>query len=124
MFAAIKKSLRVRHSEQRDHPYYPTRYFRCQVVMWLVQNRQHVWFNKHISLGVNYGLEEQTATYKGPLTFMSHCRYLLQRSWRDEVVLYTISVMIGMCITVLNSKMDQEYQMHYCVSCKLTCSHY
>ena len=29
--------------------------------------------------------------------------------WGDEVVLYTMSAMWGMCITVLNSKIDQEY---------------
>ena len=72
MFGAIKKALGVRHAEQWDHPYYPTSYFRCQVVMWLVQNWQCVWFNKHVVPEANYGQEEQTATYKGPLSYKSY----------------------------------------------------
>ena len=114
MFAAIKKVLRVRHAEQWDHLYYPMRYFRCQVVMWLSPElAAWVWFNKHVALEVNYRQEEQTATYKGPLTYKSYCCHLLQWSfWGDEVVLYTVSGMWGMHITVLNSKTDQEY--HIC----------
>ena len=114
MFAAIKKALRVRHAEQWDHLYYPMRYLRCQVVMWLVQNWQCVWFNKHVALEVNYGQEEQTAIYKGPLTYKSYCCHLLQWSfWGDEVVLYAVSAMWDMHITVLNSKTDQEYRIHH-----------
>ena len=114
LFTTIKKSLGVRHKDERDHPYYPTRYFQCQVVVWLVQNRQHVWFNKHIALEVNYRLDEQTPTFRGPLIYKSYCHHLLQRSfWGDEVVVYAVSAMWGVHITVLNSKTDQEYQIHH-----------
>ena len=71
-----------------------------------------VWFNKHVALEVNYRQEEQTATYKGPLTYKSYCHYLLQQYfWGDEVVLYAMLAMWGVCITVLNLKMDQEYRI-------------
>ena len=114
MFSAIKKSLGVRHKEQPDHLYFPMRYFHQQVVVWLVQNRQHVWLNKHVALEANYGLDEQTPIFSGPLTYKSYCCYLLQRSfWGDEIVLYAVSAMWGVHITVLNSKMDQEYHIHH-----------
>ena len=32
LFAAIKVSINVHHSNSKDVPYYPTRYFRRQVV--------------------------------------------------------------------------------------------
>ena len=101
MFSAIKKSLGVRHKEQQDHPYSPMRYFRQQVVVCLMQNRQHVWFNKHIALEANYGLEEQMLTFRGPLTYKSYCHHLLQKSfWGDEIVLYLVSAMWGVCISI------------------------
>ena len=114
MFTVIKKSLGVRHKEQQYDPFYPTRYFQCQVVIWLVQNRQYVWFNKHVALEANYGLDEQKPTFRGPLTDKRYCWHLLERSfWEHEMVVYAISAMLGLCITVLNLKTDQEYCIHH-----------
>ena len=38
LFSAVKRSLGVQNKNHPDHPYYPMRYFCCQVVVWLVQN--------------------------------------------------------------------------------------
>ena len=114
MFSAIKKALGVRHKGATGDPFYPTHYFRCQVVVWMVQNRQQVLYNKREALEANYGIEEESATFKGPLTFKSYCQLLLdKRFWGDEVVLYAISAMWNLRITAFNSKTDEEYQVHH-----------
>ena len=114
LFTAIKKGLGVRHKDAHDDPFYPTRYFHRQVVVWLVQNCQRVWYNKHVVLEANYGLEEETPTFKGPLTYKSYCRHLLdKRFWGDEVVLYAVSAMWNLRITVFNSKTDEEYRVRH-----------
>ena len=71
MFSAIKKSLGVRYKDAQDNPFYPTLYFRRQVVVWLVHNHQRVWYNKHAVLEAKYSQDEETPTFKGPLTYKS-----------------------------------------------------
>ena len=65
MFSVIKKALGVGHKEATRDPFYPTHYFRCQVMVWMVKNRQQVWYNKRQALEANYGIEEESATFKG-----------------------------------------------------------
>ena len=75
----------VRHKDAHDDPFYPTHYFRRQVVVWLVQNHQRVWYNKHMALEANYSLDEETPTFRGPLTYKSYCRHLLDGNfWGDQ----------------------------------------
>ena len=110
LFGAIKKTLGVHHSKSPDYPFYPCQYFRHEVVAWIVKHQQLVYQNKFTSLMLNYGLDEETAQYKGPLSFKNYLRHLLQREfWGDEVVLYAISCMWGLKISVLNSRTLQEY---------------
>ena len=112
MFSAIKKALGVRHKDAQDDPFYLTHYFRRQVVVWLVHNCQRVWYNKHVALEANYSQDEETPSYKGPLTYKSYCRHLLDmRFWGDEVVLYVVSAMWNLQVTVFNSKTDEEYRV-------------
>ena len=114
MFAAIKKALGVRHKDDWDDPFYPTHYFRRQVVVWLVHNHQRVWYNKHAVLEAYYSQDEETPTFKGPLTYKSYCRHLLDRRfWGDEVVLYVVSAMWNLQVTVFNSKTDEEYRVRH-----------
>ena len=81
--------------------------------MWLVQNQQRVWFNEHVALEANYGFEETTPSFRGPLMYKSYCRALLNKKfWGDEVILYAVSCMWNLQITVFNSCTDQEY--HIC----------
>ena len=76
----------------------------------MVQNRQWVLYNKCEALEANYGIEEKSAAFKGPLTFNYYCWHLLdKRFWGDEVVLYAISTMWNLRITVFNLKTDEEY---------------
>ena len=121
MFAVIKKSLGVRHKDTWDDPFYPVCYFRRQVVVWLVHNHQRVWYNKHAVLETNYGQDEETPTFKGPLTYKSYCKHLLDKSfWDDKVVLYMVSTMWNLQVTVFNSKTDEEYRVRHGVVMDLT----
>ena len=56
---AIKASMNVHHSNSKDAPYYPTRYFRRQVVAWMIKHHQLIMANKGVALMANYGLEEE-----------------------------------------------------------------
>ena len=58
LFATIKASMNVCHSNSKDVPYYPMRYFRRQVVAWMIKHCQLVMANKGVALMANYGLEE------------------------------------------------------------------
>ena len=108
LFSAVKKSLQIRHSGvagsrdgDRDLPYYPTRYFRRQVVNWMVENRQKVFVY-------------MDSTLRGPLSYRDYLHNLLRREfWGDEIVLWVISMMWGLKVTVLNSKTLQEYRIRH-----------
>ena len=116
MFSVMKRALGVCTANCWDHPYYLTRYFRQQVVVWLVQNRQWVWFNEHVALEANYGFEETTPSYEGPLSYKSYCRALLNKKfWGDEIILYAVSCMWDLRITIFNSRTGQEYHVRHSV---------
>ena len=72
-----------------------------------------MWFNEHVALEANYGFEETTSSFRGPLTYKSYCQALLDKKfWGDEVILYAVSCMWNLWITVFNSHTDEEY--HIC----------
>ena len=65
-----------------------------------------------------YGVEDEAPDIqKGwvpPLSFKEYLRQLLHCDfWGDEVVLYAISCMWNMKVTVLNMKTLQEYRIHH-----------
>ena len=117
LFSAIKKNLQVCHSgdagskdSDRYLPYYPNRYFRRQVVNWMVENRQKVFVYMDSTLRAAYGIADPTASHGGPFSYKKYLNKLLKREfWGDEIVLWAVSMMWGLKITVLNSKTLQEY---------------
>ena len=112
LFAAIKASMNVHHSNSKDVPYYPTKYFRRQVVPWMIKHCQLVMANKGVVLMANYGLEEEDDQFKGPLSYKQYLQHVLQcHFWRDEIIRYAISCMWNLRITVLNSRTLEEYQI-------------
>ena len=65
-----------------------------------------------------YGVEQeqvdQGRDWNPPLSFKQYLRLLLCHDfWGDEVVLYAISCMWSMKITVLNTRTLQEYRIHH-----------
>ena len=104
--------MNVCHSNSKDVPYYPTRYFRRQVVAWMIKHHQLVMANKGVALMANYGLEEENDQFKGPLSYKQYLWHILQcHFWGDEIILYAISCMWNLRITVLNSRTPEEYQI-------------
>ena len=117
LYTSVKKGLSVRVANNRSHPYYPTRYMRRQVADWLVSNRQRVMMHKGPYLRETYGLADPTATFPEPFSYKQYCRQVLdKRFWGDAVILYTISCLWALKITVLNSQTLQEYRVRHGVA--------
>ena len=109
--------MNVCHSNSKDVPYYPMRYFRRQVVARMIKHRQLVVANKGVALMANYGLEEENDQFKGPLSYKQYLQHVLQcRFWGDEIILYAISCMWNLQITVLNSRTLEEYRIWHSFS--------
>ena len=65
----------------------------------------------------NYGLEEENEQFKGPLSYKQYLQHVLQCCfWGDEIILYAISCMWNLQITVLNSRTLEEYQIQHSFS--------
>ena len=80
----------------------------------MVKHHQLVYKNKYLALMANYGLAEETPQFKGPLSFKEYLHHVLHHDfWGDQIVLYTISCMWSMKVTVLNTKTLQEYHIHH-----------
>ena len=79
---------------------------------WMIKHHQLVVANKGVALMANYGLEEENDQFKGPLSFKQYLWYVLQHCfWGDEIILYAISCMWNLWITVLNSRILEEYRI-------------
>ena len=77
---------------------------------WMIKHCQLVMANKVVALMANYGLEEENDQFKGPLSYKQYLQHVLQhRFWGDEIILYAISCMWNLQITVLNSRTLEEY---------------
>ena len=78
---------------------------------------QMVLKNKYASLMGHYGVvvegeADQDRGWTPPLSYRQYLHLLLRRDfWGDEVVLYAISCMWSVKITVLNTKTLQEYRI-------------
>ena len=89
------------------------------VVNFMVHHRQLIYKNKYLALMSQYGVEveeraDQDRGWTPPLSYKQYLCLLLQRDfWGDEVVLYTISCMWSVKITILNTKTLQEYRIHH-----------
>ena len=91
------------------------RYFYQQVVAWIVKHHQLAYRNKYLALMANYGLAEEIPQFKGPLSFKDYLYHVLHHDfWGDEIILYVISCMWHLQITVVNSRTLEEY--HICHS--------
>ena len=111
MYASIKKGLGVHLATERSFPYYPTRYFRCQVADWLITNRQKVMLVKNY-ITQTYGIRDEDAQFPGPFTYKQYCRNMLdKRFWGNALILYAVSCMLAVKITVVNSKTLQQYKV-------------
>ena len=92
LFAVIKKSLQVWHSGaggavdgERQLPYYLNRYFRRQVINWMVENCQKVHKYMGSALKATYGIPDHTGSHGGPFSYKTYLNRLMDKSfWGDE----------------------------------------
>ena len=80
----------------------------------MVNHHQLIYTNKYNTLMSLYSVEKDTPDpgrgWVVPLSFKEYLQMLLQCDfWGDKVVLYAVSCMWSMKITVLNTKTLQEY---------------
>ena len=83
----------------------------------MVNHRQLVMKSKFWSLSSHYGVEEEAQESRGwtpPLSYRQYLHLMLRRDfWGDEVVLFAVSCMWSVKITVFNSKTLQEYRIRH-----------
>ena len=82
----------------------------------MVNHRQLIFKNKFSTLMALYGVEEevldQQRGWTPPLSLKEYLRQLLHHDfWGDKVVLYVVSCMWNMKVTILNMKMLQGYRI-------------
>ena len=117
MYASIKKGLGVCLATKKQFPYFLMRYFRCQVANWLVANRQKVMLVKGNYIRQAYGIRDEDVQFPGPFSYREYCRNILdKRFWGDALILYTVSCMWAVKITVVNSRTLQQYKVRHAAS--------
>ena len=117
MYASIKKGLGVCLATQKQFPYFLMRYFRHQVANWLVANRQKVMLVKGNYIRQAYSIRDEDAQFPGPFSYREYCRNMLdKRFWGDVLILYAVSCMWAVKITVVNSKTLQQYKVRHTAS--------
>ena len=114
MYASIKKGLGVCLATEKQFPYFPPRHFCHQVADWLVTNRQKIMLVKGDYIREAYGVHIEDAQFPGPFSYKEYCRNVLdKRFWGDAIILYTVSCMWAVKITVVNSKTLQQYKVRH-----------
>ena len=97
---------------EQGFPYYPNHYLHHQVANWLVENRKKVMLTQKAYLQQAYGIQDPNATFPGPYSYKEYCHNVLDRRfWGDALVLYAISSMWALKITMINSKTLEEYRV-------------
>ena len=90
--------------------HFPCRYLRQLIVAWMCHNRCVVWNHKKVSLMSKYGVEDGDVV-PNPISFKDYLRKLLKRGfWGEDVVLYALSIIYDIRITVLNACTLDEYR--------------
>ena len=66
------------------------------------------------AINAAYRVADPTASYGGPFSYAVYLKKLLKRQfWGDEIVLWSISMMWNLKISVVNSKTLQEYRIRH-----------
>ena len=113
MFHVVKGCWKVRTGGDHASPYFPCRYLRRLVVAWMCHNRYMIWKLKRVSLESKYGVEDGDVCAH-PISFKDYLRKLLSKKmWGDDVVLYSLSCIYDLKITVLNAHTMDEYRYRH-----------
>ena len=116
LYSSLKKGFGMRLMTEKEFPYYPNRYFHRQVADWMVRNRQRVMMAKGPYLRQAYGIADLDTTFPGPYSYREYCCNVLDcQFWGDVVVLYAVSCMWALKITVVDSRTLQQYRVRHSV---------
>ena len=114
MYVSIKKGLGVHLATEKNFPYYLTKYFGHQVADWLITNRQKVMMMKKDYLRQAYRVGVENAQFPGPFSYKQYFLNILDKRFRgDAVIVYAVSCMWAIRITVVNSKTLQQYRVRH-----------
>ena len=85
----------------------------------MVNNCQKVMRYMGQAIKAAYRVADPTASHGGPFSYAVYMRKLLKKQfWGDEIVLWSISMMWNLKVSVVNSKTLQEYRIrHDCTLC-------
>ena len=113
LYTLVRHSLNIQTPGylHRDLVYFPNRYLRCQVVMYLVQQRAYFLATHKIYL---LGQYTGTGGDPGPFSYKSYLMHLLDcNSWGDHIVLHAISKLWEVRVTILHSSNLRETRIHH-----------
>ena len=83
----------------------------------MVENRQKVFKYMGSALRASYVVPDPTASHGGPFSYKTYLTKMLDRQfWGDEIVLWSVSMMWDLKITVVKSKTLQEYRFRHNVA--------
>ena len=109
MFHAFKGCLKVRGGGDKVSVYFPCRYLRRMIVAWMAHNRYFLFKHKKVSLQSKYGVEGGDYCPE-PISVKEYLRKMLKRSfWGEDVVLYALSCLFDLKITVVNGSTLDEH---------------
>ena len=80
----------------------------------MAENCQKVMCYKGPAIRATYGVADPTAFHGGLFSYATYLKKLLKKEfWEDEIVLWSILMMWGLKISILNSKTLQEYRIRH-----------
>ena len=111
MFHAFRVVCKLRKFSDHDSPYFPCRYLRRQVVVYMCHNRDKIWKHKQASLRSKYGLDDDDSP---PISYRQYLIKMLKRStWGEDVVLHALSCLFWVKITVINAGRETLDESRY-----------
>ena len=113
LYTSVRHSLNIRMPGylHKDLVYFPNRYLRHQVVMYLVQQRAYFLATHKLYL---LGQYTGTGGDPGPFSYKSYLMHLLDHdSWGDHIVLHAISKLWEVWVMILHSSNLRETRIHH-----------
>ena len=111
MFQAFKGAMKVWKLSDPESPYFPCRYLRQQMVVFMAHNRSKMWKHKEASLQGLYGVEaegEEILSYRQYLI-----KLLNKATWGEDVCIHALSCLFRLKITCVNTNRLDEAQYHH-----------
>ena len=111
MFHAFRGACKLRKFSDHDSPYFPCRYLRRQIVVYMCHQRDKIWKHKSASLRSKYGLDDEE---NSPISYRQYLINMLKRStWGEDVVIHALACQFRLKITVINAGRESIDESRY-----------